>query len=69
MAIERSGVPPARKRLPFPAIIVIGGLAVFGALSAGQWVLTSLLGVVKLVLVIVVVIAAAAWVISAKANR
>lgn len=69
MAIERTGEPPARKRLPFPAIVVIGGLAVFGAITAVQWVLTSLLGIVKLVLVIVVVIAAAGWVISSKANR
>jgi len=69
VAIERSGEPPARRRLPFPAIVVIGGLTVFGAITAVQWVLTSLLGIVKLALVIVVVIAAAGWVISAKANR
>ena len=69
MAIERSGGSPARKRLPFPAIVVIGGLSVFGAITAVQWVLTSLLGIVKLVVVIVVIIAAAGWVISAKANR
>ncbi len=69
MAIERAGGPPARSGLPFPAVVLLGALAVFGAVTAVQWVLTSLLGVIKLVLVIVVVIAAAGWVIAAKANR
>ncbi len=69
MAIERAGESPDRRTLPFPAVVVIAALAVFGAVTAVQWVLASILGLIKFALVIVVAIAAAGWVISAKANR
>ncbi len=55
--------------LPFPAIVVIAALAVFGAVTAVQWVLASLIGIIKFGLVLVVIVAAVGWVISAKANR
>lgn len=55
--------------LPFPAIVLIAALAIFGAVTAVQWVLASLIGIIKFGLVLVVVIAAIGWVISAKANR
>lgn len=65
-----SGKDPQRSdRLPFPAIVLIAALAIFGAVTAVQWVLASLIGIIKLGLVLVVVAAAVGWVISAKANR
>ncbi len=69
MAIEKAGEPPARSGLPLPAVVALGALAVFGAITAVQWVLSSLLGLIKFGLVVVVVVAVAAWVISSKANR
>lgn len=69
MAIEPIKSPPARRGLSVPATVVLGALAIFGAITAVQWVLTSLLGIVKLGLIIVVVLGVAAWVMSAKANR
>ena len=41
----------------------------FGAVTAVQWVLASLIGIIKLGLVLVLVAAAVGWVISAKDNR
>lgn len=55
--------------LPLPAVIVIGALAAFGAIAAVQWVLASLLGLLKFALVLVIIAAAAAWAISTKAGR
>lgn len=52
-----------------PARLVIGGLALFGAVTLVQWVLTSLIAIVKFGLVIVVVVGVAGWVLSAKSRR
>ena len=52
-----------------PARLVIGGLALFGAVTLVQWVLTSLIGIIKFGLVIVVVVGVAGWVLSAKSRR
>lgn len=55
--------------LPLPAVILIGALAVFGAIAAVQWILASLLGLLKVALVLVILGAVAVWAVSAKANR
>ena len=47
----------------------MGALAIFGAITLVQWVIASLLGVVKLALLVVVVVGIAAWVIGTKGNR
>lgn len=52
-----------------PARLVIGGLALFGAISLVQWVLTSLIGIVKFGLMIVIVVGVVGWVLSAKGRR
>jgi len=67
--VSVSQTESASRGLPFPAVVVIGVLAVFGAITALQWVFASLLFIVKFVLVVVVVLAALGWIISAKANR
>ncbi len=59
----------APRKLSFPATLVLAALAILIAITVVQWVLTSLVAIVKFVLVVVVVIGAFAWVISAKANR
>ena len=66
---ESAKNPQKSDRLPFPAVVLVAALAIFGAVTAVQWVLASLIGIIKFVLVLVVVVAAAGWVISAKANR
>ncbi len=69
MAIERRNTKPSRRGLPFPAVVVIGALAIFGAITAVQWVLGSLLGLVKFGLVLVIIVGVAGWIVSAKGRR
>lgn len=69
MAIERHDRRPSRGGLPLPAVIVIGALAIFGAITGVQFVLSAVVGIVKFALVVVVVLAVAAWVVSAKGKR
>ena len=70
MAIERSGSSqPARSGLSFPAIIVLGALAILGAITLVQWALSAVLGLIRVAILIVVVVAVGAWVVSAKASR
>lgn len=69
MEIERRQTSPRRNGIPMPARIVVGALAVFGAVSLLQWVLTSILSIVKFGLLVVVVVGVAAWVVSAKGSR
>ncbi|MBT5139822.1 MAG: hypothetical protein HOM37_12270 [Acidimicrobiaceae bacterium] len=65
-----SGKDPQHSNgLPFPAIVLIAALTIFGAVTAVQWVLASLIGIIKFGLLLVVVVATIGWVISAKANR
>ncbi|GJM37170.1 MAG: hypothetical protein DHS20C19_05370 [Acidimicrobiales bacterium] len=52
-----------------PARLVIGGLALFGAISLVQWVLTSLIAIVKFGLMIVIIVGVVGWVLSAKGRR
>ena len=69
MAIERHDESPRRGGFSLPAMVAIGALAIFGAITAAQWLLGTLLGFIRLGLVIVVVIAVGAWVVSAKGDR
>ena len=69
MAIERRDSHPTREKLPFPAIVVIGALAVFGAITGVQFLLGWLLGFVKFGLVVVVVGGVGWWIITAKGRR
>lgn len=70
MAVEKHHSDrPARGGLSFPAVIVIGALAILGAITLVQWALSAVLGLIRVVILIVVVVAVGAWVVSAKANR
>ena len=69
MAIEKRDSTPTRQGLPLPAVIVIGALAIFGAITAAQFALSWIVGIVKFALVLVVVIGVAAWIITAKGRR
>lgn len=69
MEIEQQKNSPQQRGLSLPARLVIGGLALFGAVTLVQWVLTSLIAIVKFGLVIVVVVGVAGWVLSAKSRR
>jgi hypothetical protein len=50
---------PQRPQLPLPAVILIGALAVFGALAAVQWLIGTLFGVLRLGLVVIIIVAIA----------
>ncbi len=69
MAIEKRDTKPVRQGLPLPAIIVIGALAIFGAITAAQFALSWVVGIVKFALVLVVVIGVGAWIVTAKGRR
>jgi len=69
VAIEKHKPQLPRRRISAPAVIVIGGLAVFGAVTLVQWLLVSIIGFVKLIVAVVVLLGIAGWVVSAKANR
>ena len=49
-------------RLPLSATVVIGGLAILGAISLVGWAVAFLAGLLRLAIIVVVVIAAVAWI-------
>ena len=70
MAVEkRRSNRPARAGMPFPAVILMGALAILGAITLVQWALAAFLGLIRIAILIVVVVAVGAWVVSAKASR
>ena len=56
-------------RMPFPAVLVIAALAVFGGVTLVQWLVGSLAGILKFGLFLVIVVAVGSWVVSAKGTR
>ena len=58
-----------RRKVSFPAVIVLGALAILGAITLIQWALAAVLGLIRIAILIVIVVAVGAWVVSAKANR
>lgn len=50
---------PERPQLPLSVIVLIGALALFGALSAVQWFVGAVFGVLRLGLVVVIIVAIA----------
>jgi hypothetical protein len=67
--IERQQHAPKRQGISMPARVAIGALAIFGALSLVQWVISAVVGTIKFALVVVVVVAVAGWIIGAKGSR
>ncbi len=55
--------------LPFPAVVVIAALAVFGVITMVQWLVGSLAGILKFGLFVLIVVAMAGWVINVKGKR
>ena len=55
--------------MPFPAVVVIAALAVFGAVVLIQWVVGALAGILKFGLFLVIILAVGSWVVSAKGKR
>lgn len=52
-----------------PARILIGAVAALVVIMLVQWVLAAVLGAIRFALFVVVLVAAAFWVVSAKAKR
>lgn len=55
--------------LPFPALVVVAALAVFGVITLVQWLVGSLAGILKFGLFVLIVVAIAGWVVSIKGKR
>ena len=55
--------------LPFPAVVVIAALAVFGVITIVQWLVSSLTGILKFGLFVLIVVAMAGWVVNVKGKR
>ena len=55
--------------LPFPAVVVIAALAVFGVITIVQWLVGSFAGILKFGLFVLIVVAIAGWVINVKGKR
>jgi small-conductance mechanosensitive channel len=49
-------------RLPLSATVVIGGLALLGAISLIGWAISFLAGLVRFAIIVVVIVAAIAWI-------
>jgi len=56
-------------RIPFPAVVVIAALAVFGMVTLVQWLVGSFAGILRFGLFLVIIVAAGSWVVSAKGKR
>lgn len=55
--------------MSLPAVIIVGALAVLGAITLVQWALSAVLGLIRFAILVVIVVAVGAWVVSVKANR
>ncbi|MDE0066442.1 MAG: hypothetical protein OXN44_06180 [Acidimicrobiaceae bacterium] len=55
--------------LPFPALVVVAALAVFGMITLVQWLVGSLAGILKFGLFVLIAVAIAGWVVSIKGKR
>jgi hypothetical protein len=55
--------------MSMPARLVLGALAIFGAVTLVSWVLASIIAFVKFGLLVIVIIGVGAWVVNAKGSR
>ena len=55
--------------LPWTAIVILGGLAILGAITLVQWVIGAVLGLIKLLILAVVVIAVGSLILGFLARR
>jgi hypothetical protein len=67
--LERRRHTPRRRGMSMPARIVMGALAIFGAVTLVSWVLASIISIVKFGLLVVVIVGVGAWVVNAKGSR
>jgi Flp pilus assembly protein TadB len=70
MDLERRRKTPRRSSgMSMPARLVLGALAIFGAVTLVSWVLASIIAFVKFGLLVIVIIGVGAWVVNAKGSR
>jgi hypothetical protein len=70
MDLERRRKTPRRSSgMSMPARLVLGALAIFGAVTLVSWVLASIVAFVKFGLLVIVIIGVGAWVVNAKGSR
>ncbi len=56
-------------RLPFPAVVVIAALTVFGLITMVQWLVGSIATILRFGLFLLIVLAIGSWLLSAKSRR
>jgi hypothetical protein len=70
MDLERRRKTPRRSSgMSMPARLVLGALAIFGAVTLVSWVLASIIAFIKFGLLVIVIIGVGAWVVNAKGSR
>lgn len=56
-------------RLPATTTIIVGGLALFGAITLVGWIFSAVVGIVKLIIAVVVVVAILSWIAGRRLDR
>ena len=56
-------------RLPWPAKLILGALAVVGALTMVKWIVTIFAWLITLAMIIVVMVGLAFWVLTGRRSR
>ena len=60
---------PSRTRLPWPAVVIVGALAVIGAVTLVQWVIAIFAWLITLLMMIVVMVGLGYWLVAELRRR
>lgn len=56
-------------RKPFPVVVIIAALVLFGLVTLTQWLISSLAGILKFAVFVVIIVAVGSWVVGLKGKR
>ena len=60
---------PSRTRLPWPAVAVVGALAVIGVVTLVQWVIAIFAWLITLLMMVVVMVGLGYWLVAELRRR
>jgi hypothetical protein len=69
MEKETGGVLERLGRLPWPGQLILGALAVVGAVTVVKWIVSIFAVLITLLMILVVLVALAFWVLSGRLRR
>lgn len=69
MEKKAGGVVERLGGLPWPAQLVVGALAVVGAVTVVRWIVTAFAVLITLLMILVVFVALAFWVLTGRRRR